>query len=410
MDVTIRGADVFDGLGRDPRRASVAVRGGRFGPVGRGSGGGTVDGSGLTILPGLIDAHTHVGMVRLSPGDFGRVAPAVIAADIFLNCGLAIDAGFTTLRELGGVDGGVVAAIESGLVRGPRILPSGPMICQTGGHLDFSPAWGAGPPNLRFPGLVDVAQPADGPDEIRRAARQAFVRGATQLKLAGAGGVVSQTDRLEDSQFSLEELSAAVQEARARATYVTVHSHVDVGVTRALEAGVTCFEHGSFLEARTLAALKEQDASLVMTFAVNHLLAEEAPRWGIPQELVPRMDAVRSAASDTARRAVAAGVRLGSGSDLLGPEQAARGIEIALKAEAIGSHAAIVSATRTNAEILGISHEVGTIETGKLADLVGIAGDPLQDPNLFRNPDAIRFVLRAGSVMKDLDGRFPAHD
>lgn len=410
MDVTFRGANIFDGLSGDKRVASVAVHQGRFGRVGQASRGTTVDASGLTLLPGLIDAHTHVGMVRLSPGDFGRVAPAVIAADVFRNCGLALDAGFTTLRELGGVDGGVAAAIESGLVRGPRILPSGPMLCQTGGHLDFSPAWGAGPPNLRYPGLVDVAHPVDGPDEIRRAARQAFVRGATQLKLAGAGGVVSQTDRLEDSQFSLEELAAAVQEARARATYVTVHSHVDVGVARALDAGVTCFEHGSFLEAGTLAAIKEHDASLVMTFAVNHLLAQEATRWGIPHELVPRMAAVRAGASDTAKRAVAAGVRLGSGSDLLGPDQAARGIEIALKAEAIGASAAIISATRTNSEILGISHEVGTIETGKVADLVGIAGDPLQDPDLFRDPAAIRFVLRAGAVVKDLDSRFPERD
>src|SRR5437868_4987791 len=135
MDRIFRGATLIDGTGADPRRADLAIRAGRIEAVSSRGGpdGDSLDLDGLTVLPGLIDAHSHFGLVEMIPA---HTAPAVTAARIFRNCELALEAGFTTVRDTGGIDGGVATAVEMGLVRGPRILPSGPLICQTGGHGD----------------------------------------------------------------------------------------------------------------------------------------------------------------------------------------------------------------------------------------------------------------------------------
>jgi len=218
---------VLDGTGADPTHASVLIDGEHIRAVGdvpppRDA--DVVDLDGLTLLPGLIDAHTHLGLVSVI--DPGPVPVAVAAAQIFQNVELALLSGHTTVREVGGLDGGVAQAIDAGLIPGPRLLPSGPALCQTGGHGDL------GPPFLPHdhrhvgtPGLSQMSVVCDGPDEVRVAARTAFRRGATQLKVCISGGVVSFTDRLEDTQFTVEELRAAVDEARARDTYVTAHAH-----------------------------------------------------------------------------------------------------------------------------------------------------------------------------------------
>src|SRR5262249_16300847 len=152
-------------------------------------------------------------------------------------------------RDTGGIDGGVATAVEMGLVRGPRILPSGPLICQTGGHGDDRNPFGLHPhDHAGVPGLGQVSLPCDGPDEVRLAARTVLRGGASQVKVCVSGGVVSLTDRIEDAQFTVEELMAAVQEADARETYVTAHAHNVRGIRNGLDAGVSCFEHGTFLD------------------------------------------------------------------------------------------------------------------------------------------------------------------
>jgi imidazolonepropionase-like amidohydrolase len=402
MDQVLRGATLIDGTGADPRRADVAIRDGRISALGAGAdpGGEPLDLDGLTLLPGLIDAHSHFGIVELTAA---HTPAAVIAARIFRNCELALEAGFTTVRDTGGIDGGVARAVEMGLVKGPRILPSGPLICQSGGHGDDSNPFALHPHDHRpgIPGLVQFALPCDGPDEVRRAARSVLRRGATQVKVCVSGGVVSFTDRIEDAQFSVEELMAAVAEADARDTYVTAHAHNVRGIRNGLAAGVSCFEHGTFLDEETAAAMAAAGAYLVPTFTVTRILAEQAEAWGIPASIVPRMAGIEEGMARALKMARQAGVVIGSGSDILGPEQNRRGLELSIRSQLGDPMEAIVSATSVNARILRRADDLGTVEPGKLADLVAVDFDPLLQPDGFDEPGRVRLVVKGGIVIKD---------
>ena len=404
----LTGATLIDGRGGPPQTgeaASIRVDGGFIAAVGSTGVGDdlTLDLTGLTLLPGLIDAHTHLGAAYdlAHHAHAGMVPAAEIAARAFRNCELALDAGFTTCREMGGLDGGIVRAIDLGLVRGPRILPSATALAQDGGHATFMAPWSECYCPVSIPGLVDAVAVCDGVDEVRKAARRAFRRGATQLKVFVSGGVISLTDEIGHTQLSIDELRAAVEEAEARGTYVTAHAHNVQGIRNGLAAGVSCFEHGSWLDDETATAMAAAGASLVPTLAVAHVMRTERERWGLPEVVVPRLAQVEEHMAVAIGRARVAGVRIGSGSDLLGPDQNRRGLELVLRSRVEDPMTAIVSATSTNAEILRIDDETGTIEVGKRADLIAVDGDPLREPELFDDPDRVQLVLKDGVVVKD---------
>lgn len=402
MAIVVRGGTLIDGTGADPRPADVTLDEGRIRSLDAAApraSDSVIDADGLIVLPGLIDAHAHFGLVDL--GGTGATPVAVIAARIFRNCELALDAGFTTARDCGGVDGGLAHAIDVGLVRGPRLFPSGPILCQTGGHGDVTPPFATHPHGVAVPGLTQTSISCDGPDEVRVAARTALRRGATQVKVCVSGGVVSLSDRLEDTQFTVDELRAAVEEADARETYVTAHAHNVRGIRNGLDAGVKCFEHGSFLDSETATALAEAGAWLVPTLAVVHLLANEGESWGLGESIVSRVAGVEEAMTHAVKLAFDAGVFMGSGSDLIGADQTRRGLELTLKARIIGPMEAIVSATRSNARIIGRHDDLGTLEPGKIGDLIALAGDPLSDPEVFDDPSRVVLVVKDGVVVKD---------
>jgi imidazolonepropionase-like amidohydrolase len=240
----------------------------------------------------------------------------------------------------------------------------------------------------------------DGPEGVRVAARQAFRRGATQIKLCISGGVVSQTDRLEDTQFSVAEMRAAVEEAQARGSYVTGHAHNAAAINAGLEAGLECFEHGTFLDEATAARMAASGAALVPTLSVIRLMTDCWQEWGVPESVLPRLAGVAEAMTASLKLARDAGVRVGSGTDLLGPRQNRRGLELALKAKALGAMAAIVSATSVNAAILR-QPDLGRIAEGALADLIAVSGDPLTEPALFDDPARVVLVIKDGMIAKD---------
>jgi imidazolonepropionase-like amidohydrolase len=403
MTILLQGATLIDGTGAAPRaNASVTIEGDRIQTVGGGTGAPaegteTLDLTDLTLLPGLIDAHTHLGMVGMD----AAMSAAEVAARAFRNCQLALDAGFTTVRELGGLDGGAAKAIESGLVRGPRIFPSGPALAQDGGHGSFMRPYSDCVCGLAFPGLSQLIQVCNGPEEVRLAARKAFRRGATQLKMMISGGVVSLSDSLEDTQFAIEELRAAVAEAHARNTYVTAHAHNTRAIRNGLAAGIACFEHGSFLDEETADLIAQAGAALVPTMAVTRVLLEDWRAWELPEVVVPRMAGVEEAMGRATKLAFAKGIPIGSGSDLLGSDQTRHGLELVLKARLLGPMAAIVSATATNARILRAADRLGTVERGKLADLIAVSGDPLGEPELFDDAERVVLVIKGGKIVKD---------
>jgi imidazolonepropionase-like amidohydrolase len=401
--LVLRGANLADGTGAEPvREGVVVVEGERIAQVGgRAPSGTELDLGGLTIVPGLIDAHAHLTLVDLADLSGHRVPVAVTAARIFHVCDVALDAGFTTVRDAGGADGGLATATAVGLVRGPRILPSGPILCQSGGHGDLRDPFDHHGRDDGLAGLVQPSMRIDGADSARLAAREAFRRGATQLKVAVSGGVVSSTDRIEDTQLTVDELRAVVAEADARDTYVLAHAHNVGGIRNGLAAGVRSFEHASLLDEDTANEIAVAGAYVVPTLAVLHVMPREWEDWGLSEAVLSRLEGLEDAMSRSVKLAAAAGVPLGSGSDLLGPEQGHRGLELTLKSRLLGPMAALVSATRTNAELLRRENDIGTISEGKLADLVVFDGDPLQDPELFDQPDRVVLVFQGGNVVKD---------
>jgi imidazolonepropionase-like amidohydrolase len=352
----------------------------------------------LSVLPGLIDAHTHMGLVNIPP-DPGAAA-AVVAAQIFENLRLALSEGFTTIRDLGGIDGGVVEAVNRGLVPGPRILPSGPLISESGGHGDWRPGYAHGPWEGNIPGLVQSAVLADGVAGVRLAGRSSLRDGATQLKAAISGGFSSSFDRL-DFQFSVDELRALVEVAKARHTYVTGHAHHSEAVHLGLQAGLECFEHGTFLDQDAIDAMAGQGASLVATLSPVESFQDPARREALRDDLAVRAAAAFPAMARSVTLAIAAGITVGSGSDLTGAPQTGRGRELAVRSQVTNPLEAITAATRANAHILRLDAETGSLREGLSADLVVLEGNPLDDPEIFSEADKIRLVVLRGRLYKN---------
>jgi imidazolonepropionase-like amidohydrolase len=398
----LSGGTVIDGLGGDPRRADVVVEDGRIvavGPDGGGTADETVDVAGRTVLPGLIDAHTHLGIVdNKVPG----TPIAVVAAHIARNCERALDAGFTTVRDVGGLDGGVARAVATGLLRGPRILPAGPIICEAGGNGDLEPAcscsgarWHQG-----VPGLSVIGAPCRGPDDVRTAARLTLRRGATHVKVSLNTLLALEEGPVPDTELIVEEVRAAVLEARAKGTYVTGHALNSDGVRIGLEAGLECLEHGGIGDEATATAVADAGVALVPTLAMQWLIEHRE----VEHEGDHEASVAYAAASGREMRASlllarAHGIAVGLGSDLEGVDQVRRGLELVLRAEVETPMDAIVAATSVNAAIIR-RPDLGRIAEGATADLIAVDGDPLAEPALFDDPGRVTLVVQGGRVVK----------
>ncbi|WP_022873774.1 metal-dependent hydrolase family protein [Nesterenkonia alba] len=411
-DVWLIGGQIFDATGRAPYRADLRISNGRIAdivehddvvdtsgtthtanaPVTR------YDITGCTVLPGLIDAHAHVGILRLSGQN--EVPAPVQAAQVFANLATSLEQGFTTLRDLGGVDGGLVAAVEEGYIPGPRLLPSGRILSQTAGHGDLRRRFSSQccNPGTGAEGIALPMHIVDGVSEALRAARDQFRRGATQIKVFASGGVLSEGDPLESPQFSEEELRAIVSVAEDRDSYVTAHAHTVRGIQRGIRAGVTCFEHGTILDEETVHMLAASGAVVVGTQTVAEIMRVAPESLGIPEAWLEDAARVREKMAESLTMLYEAGVPVGAGADLVGTDQTQRGWEIALRADIVDAQRAIESSTRVNAEILGIADDVGTVEGGKIADLVVVDFDPVQRVHLFKEQRP-HLVFQAGDLV-----------
>lgn len=398
---------LIDGTGADPRPGAAVVVEGRhiakissarrFRPPPEAR---VIDVGGMCVLPGLIDAHVHLAAIGTDITAEMRQPVAVIAMKIRQVIEATLDAGFTTVRDAGMIDSGFAVAVEEGYVTGPRILPSGAVLSQTGGHGDWRP---------RFlddmlegvPGLVALSGICDGADAVRRAARQQLRRGATQVKLMASGGAMSPTDELDSSQFTVEEMAAAVYEAHAAGKYAMAHAYGPTAIRNALEAGVLSIEHGNFLDEETAAAMKARGAYLVPTLVTYEMLDRFGEAGHLPEFNWRKIRYAKERAEEAVRIALAAGVAVASGSDLLGPMQPLKTTELTLKARIMGNMAAIVSATATSAQLLRLADRTGTVEEGKWADLIVVAGNPAEDVAVLESADNVQLVMKEGQVLKD---------
>jgi imidazolonepropionase-like amidohydrolase len=402
-------AHLVDCTGADPHEgASVVVEGERIREVrlgGIGSAGGydtVIDCAGMTLLPGLTDAHVHIGAVDVNILDQHREYPsnliALMMARILED---TLKQGFTTVRDAGGTDWSFKAAVERGIVEGPRLLVSDRPLSQTGGHGDKRRMSETQAPEIFCPTAGMRSVVCDGADEVRRAARERLRMGADQIKVMASGGAMSPADELSATQYTLEELRAAVEEAAAARTYVMAHAYNDASVRNCLKSGVRSIEHGNLIDEETARLIAEDEAYLVPTLVTYEALSEEGRSYGVPDSVIRKIDEAREHGIRALRFAYEAGVKIASGSDLLGPLQDRKARELEIKTEVMSPMESLVSATRTNAELFGMESEIGTIEEGKLADLLIVEGDPLQNIAVLQRREDLRLIMKGGRVIKN---------
>jgi imidazolonepropionase-like amidohydrolase len=290
--------------------------------------------------------------------------------------------GFTTIRDAGGADGGLAEAIEEGLVPGPRMFPSGQALSQTGGHGDLRPRTRSVVSCACCEGVAGLARIADGVSECRRAARDELRKGATQIKIMASGGVASPYDPVWNLQYSEEEVRAIVEEARAWHTYVMAHAYTPEAIRRSIDFGVRSIEHGNLIDRATAEHVAGADGFVVPTLATFDALYRFGRDLGFPEASLAKLGDVREAGLCSLEILRAAGVKIGFGTDLLGPMHRHQSHEFVIRSEAMAPFDIIRSATTVNAELLNRSGEIGLIAPGARADLIAVDGDPLADISL----------------------------
>lgn len=341
--------------------------------------GDRIDRSGDVVVPGFVDAHLHLkGARSMDPMDWVAGTTAESAANAVADAGALLDAGFTTVRDVGSdVAIGVRNAIDGGEIEGPRVYTSGLSVSQTGGHGDLHML-----PREWVKDGAGISTLADGEDECRRVARERHRDGADLLKIMTTGGVLSEKDSPKEAQFTDEEVAALVEEAHRVGMPVASHAQGAAGVKRALENGVDTIEHGFHLDEECLDRMLETDATFVPTLAIMHRIVTEGEDHGVPEHGLRKARAAREAHFDAVSRAKEAGVPIAAGTDFIGPELIPHGenaLELELLVDEVGfsPDEAIAAATRVAGRT--IPDDVGGIAPDNYADFLVLGGDPRDD-------------------------------
>jgi len=362
-----------------------------------------IDGGGRVALPGLIDAHVHVTAYMHDLMGQALKPPSLVVAESSRILRDMLQRGFTTVRDAAGADFGLQEAVARGLFEGPRLHIAGFPISQTGGHADMRPK-GA---RLRemfcsCAGLGLIGAIADGVGEVRRAVREQVRNGANQIKIMAGGGIASPSDPLEGTQFSLDELKAACEEAEAANLYAMAHAYSPRAVTRAVQAGVRSIEHGNLIDAATARVMKTEGAFLVPTLSTYAALADEGERLGWSAQMLGKLASVSACGIESVRLAVAEGVPVVFGTDLLGHMHARQSGEFDLRRPAMSPVQILRSATFTAAQLLREEGRLGELTAGAWADVLLVDGDPTRELSMLARPDeGIRLIVQAGRVVKN---------
>ncbi|MDO5116737.1 MAG: amidohydrolase family protein [Synergistaceae bacterium] len=360
-----------------------------------------IDCKGNTLMPGLIDAHLHLGLVEIEVINLSRRnAPGLMAARMFKNLREALDQGYTSARDAGGADVGFRQAVDLGYVSGPRLKICGSVIAQTGGHGDDRVASETRPysePYLGFRATI-----ADGVPEVLKACRENIRRGADFIKVMCGGGCASPTQGPETSQYTLDELKAAVDTAESVGSYVASHSYSNRSIRLSAEAGIRTIEHANLMTKET-AELVAKSGSYIVPTQITYEIVIEKSRELVSAFIYDKFVAVCERGYEAIRNAMEAGVPIGGGTDLTGTNTQYASGAISYQAKAQGAMGAIVSFTKTNAEILKVGDTTGTLEVGKLADILVVRGNPLDNIELFKNHrDNLLFIMQGGRVHKNI--------
>jgi imidazolonepropionase-like amidohydrolase len=353
--------------------------------------------AGMTLLPGLIDAHVHATAVTADLAGLAEWSPAYVTARAARVLASMLRRGFTTVRDVGGADYGLAQAIEEGYLEGPRLLFAGSALSQTGGHGDIR-----GPGRQSYDrchcGLARTVI-CDGVDEVRRAAREEIRRGAHHLKLMLSGGVASPTDRIDSTQFSREEIRAAVEEAEAANLYVVGHAYTSRAINRGLECGVRSIEHGNLMDESSLPLFQESGAFYVPTLVTYSALATRGREFGLSEHSHRKVFDVLDAGLHALELAHRAHLPIVYGTDLLGGMHEEQLSEFTIRRQVQPPADLLRSATTVAARLLCMEGQVGVVAPGASADLLVVDGDPLQDIGVLTDPQRrLKLVMARGRM------------
>jgi imidazolonepropionase-like amidohydrolase len=359
-----------------------------------------IDARGRVVMPGLIDCHVHVTAASANLGEQAEWSPFYVAARAGEIMRDMLQRGFTTVRDAAGGDFGLARAVDEGYLEGPRLIFGGRALSQTGGHGDDrARARTALEAGYAYTSMSVIC---DGVAEVRRAVREEIKRGAHHIKLMLSGGVASPTDRVDSTQFSLEEIRAAVEEAEAANIYVLGHAYTARAINRGLECGVRSIEHGNLMDATTPPLFVARDAYYVPTLVTYSALAEHGREYGLPEVSYRKIFDVLDAGLRALEMADRAGVAIAYGTDLLGGMHKFQSREFKIRSEIQKPAAILRAATSTAARLLRMSSKVGTIAPGAYADLLVVNGNPLEDIGLLAEPaQHLQLIMKGGQIYRD---------
>jgi imidazolonepropionase-like amidohydrolase len=374
----------------------VVVEDDRIADVGPGlDGDESVDVSGKHLLPGLFDCHIHLGLSHIDFQKIVRTPPGLRYYEAMAGMRETLACGITTVRDAGFADLGMKQAVEQGLVDGPRMQIAIGMLSQTGGHGDsWLPSGGHefGPPTAAYPQTV-----VDGPEDVRRAVRELVRAGADVLKVATSGGVLSPRDDPKHAHFQMDELLMMAAETKAAGLYMMAHAQAYDGIKNAVRAGFRSIDHGIYLDDEAIELMLQNGTWLVPTLlAPQGVIAAAEAGVPIPEESLAKAGDVIAVHKESVAKAVAAGVKIAMGTDCpVSPHGTNLGELLLMMECGMSAGQALYATTQSGADLMGLGDDLGSIDPGKLADLVVVDGDPLDFANL---KDNIEQVWKAGAL------------
>ena len=406
MTTVVRAGTFIDGTGADPRKnVAIHIEGDSItkigGDVSRDA--TVIDRSSETVMPGMIDCHVHLWSTPASLEERIQKPYSLFIAEALRNARITLEAGFTTVRDAGGTTLGVKQAIDRGMFPGPRLRIAVAPLSQTAGHGDARYASGV---NTRIPDPEHPWTVVDGVEEVRKATREVIRAGADQIKVMTSGGVLSPSDEPTATGFAPDEIAAIVYEAHAAGKTVMSHAQAQQGIRNAVEAGIESIEHGIYLDEETAELMKKKGTYLVATLIAPLWVQRRAERrpGSVPAFALRKANEVVETHQKMFQMAVKMGLRIAMGTDTGVGDHGTNAEELSLMVKlGMTPMQAIVATTKTAAECSRVGTITGTLEVGKRADLVAVAGDPLADIAILQRAERITLVMRDGMTFKQLN-------